>query len=198
MAKKTTDITYNMDLTLTAEQAQAVKEMADNPNLTDVQKIGGGALNCLQNLVAGAILLEPDEVARIKEATGAEFSCGEDLIPYLSEATGVEEGYYTFKVKIDPAYHEAVKEIADIRGWEVNQLIQEAIDNAFVNGWFESIPDNRIAMVNMSASEKAGLEDLLGGKFSNGTELAAMIRKLTGEDTGIFSDLVSSNVGQEG
>lgn len=201
MAKKSDVITYNLDLPLKSEQASALLEMAvENPDATtDAQKIGGIALQLLRDQADGGLMIRPGEMQRITEATGVDPECGEDLVQVLSGATGVEEGKHRVAVLIDPSYYPAYQEIAAIQERPVEALFQEAIDAALEQEWvYQLKPEQAPARILMPPSIKEELEQLLDGKFSTGTELAALVKKAIGGDGLFGEDAAESNVGHEG
>ena len=172
-------------LELTNEQYSALASMTtgDQPDSEKAQSV---VLKLVRDVADGGLLLTPDEVARITDATGVDPSCGEDLIPYLSAGSGIEEGCHIFKAAIDPVYMTRLEEIAGFREWPIQQVVQEMVDHCLENNWYEEITDQP-RHVRMTEDDVKALEEVLEGKFSTGTELAELIKGLT-SGSGLFAE----------
>ena len=171
--------TFNVDITLSDEEIASVCDQIEADAVSDVQKVRIAAIKLVQGLAQGGLMLWPIEVQKIEESTGVSLGTGDDLLPYLSAATGLENGLYTYKAQIDPIYHQRMEEISQIRGWSVQQMIDEMILACLENNWYESIPDQPDRIL-MTAESRKELQELLGQKFDSGTELAELIKQFLG------------------
>jgi len=187
MAKPST-VRFNLQVDLKPEEVPVLVGLVEGDS-NEVQKLSTLAESLLHDTSGGGMMLSPDEMARITEATGLDPECGEDLIPLLSEASGIEEGKLTFKISVDPVYEEYYKEPAEMQGRSVKDLIQDIIN---------TIMDNDPLQYNMGnfgfpevfrvmPKDKEEIEQLLGGKFQDGTSLAKLIRQALGSE--LFEDL---------
>lgn len=175
-----------LELTLNAQQMAYLASMVASED-SEFRKVQSVILRLVEDQAAGGLMLKPGEVKRITDSTGLDPSCGADLLPFLQVGTGRADGCRTVTVAVDPAYEEALKEVARVRGWEVDQIVKETLQVAFDNEWYEHLPWQP-ERVLMTKEDKAGIEELLGGKFATGTELAALIRKTIGADAGLFTE----------
>jgi len=140
------------------------------------------------------MLLTSDEVKRIQQATGLDPTCGEDLLPYLSASTGFEDGMHVVKALVDPVWWPGILQVAEYRGWPPEQLIQETLDWCLDNQHYEYLPEIP-RHVLMSEKDVKELEEALGGKFTSGSDLAGLIKKLVGGG-GLFDEVPAEGVTQ--
>lgn len=184
---------FNVDLPLTEGQAQKIYELVTEEGLTEAQKIGGVALGLLQHQAEGGLMLKSAEIDAIEQCTGVALEEGIDLIPILSEATGRVEGKLMIPYYVDPADEAGYQAIADAQGRSIEEVFQEittyVMDNEMV---YNVMPPNRPEAVYMLPATKQELEGILEGTFSNGTELAALVKKFIGAD-GLFEGVFASS-----
>jgi hypothetical protein len=192
---KPSTVRFNLQIDLKPEEVPVLTGLVDG-EINDMQKLVTLTESLLRDTAGGGMMLTPEELARITEATGVDPTCGEDLIPLLSEAAGIEEGKMTFKVSIDPAYEEYYKEPAEMQGRTVKDLIQDIFDTFMDQDPLEYNMGNMgfPEVFRMTQKDKELVEKILGAKFQDGTSLAKLIQQALGG--GLFDD-VESNVGQE-
>ena len=184
---------FNLDIPLTESVCEAIVGMVEQPDLTTAQKVGGVALKCLNDLAAGGIMLEAAVLNNLQQAAGVEIEDGEDLIPIISEAVGMKDGMMVIPYYVDPADMPGYEETAEMQGRPVQEVVQDLIDFVRDNGMIYThsaphVPDN----IRMHPAEHAELEGILEGKFQNGTELAALVKKFIGAD-GLFDGVFASS-----
>ena len=173
-------VVYNLDLPIQAEMLPPLLGLVDDPTLTDAQKIGGIALRLLEDQATGGLMLSIDELRRITEATGVNPACGEDLVAVLSEATGIEEGKHVIKILIDPVWWEYYSEPAKIQGRKVEDVLAEIFELILDNDPYQYMVSGQPQLVRMTEKDYDDLQELLGVKFTTGTELAKLIQKTLG------------------
>lgn len=172
-------------LSLLQDEADTICGLIEDPNISPVQKIFAAAAEAMRSIAAGGKILSASIVDRIEQILGDDFD--EEILPELIEQASHRRGgnlcgYW----EIDPVYEKALSETADMRGVTLQELVQDMMDTAMDNEWLYQV-DPRPTQVLMTSEDKAQVEELLGRKFSNGTELAEAIRSFCGSDSGIFS-----------
>ena len=142
------------------------------------EKLLGAATGALITLAEGGMMLSAAITSRISEIVGEDID-PEQLPALVEQALSRRGGKLCGYYEIDPAYEEALREIADQQGVEISALIQDMMDTAMDNGWLYSI-DPRPQQVLMTQEDHAQLESMLGEKFTTGSELAALVRQALG------------------
>lgn len=175
-----------MDVPLSQRRLDYLASTVEAPG-TPAEKAKAVILALVEAMADGGLMLSADEVQRIRESTGVELTCGADLLPFLSEATGREAGCRVIKILIDPAYETPLDEIATVRGQTVEEILRETLQVALDNNWYESLPEAPRTF-RMTEVDAKALEEVLGETFANGTDLAKLIRKTMGTDGGLFDD----------
>jgi hypothetical protein len=190
MAKPST-VRFNLQVDLQPEEVPTLIGLVDGDQ-NEVQKLSTLSESLLHDTSGGGMMLTPDEMARITEATGLDPNCGEDLIPLLSEASGKEEGKLTFKISVDPVYEAYYREAAEMQGRSVKELVQDIINTIMDNDPLQYNMGNFgfPEVFRMLPKDKEGVEQLLGGKFQDGMSLVSLIRKALGSD--MFEGMVDS------
>lgn len=168
-----------LELHLKPEDYAALLETQGVAGSNDLERVRNMAARLLVDQARGGLMIDPRTMQHIQEATGLDPATGEDLLPYLSAATGREEGRLTLKVHIDPEYELALANIAQGRGVTSEELFDGVVQQVLDNGWWE-IVDPAPEHVLMNSADKAQLEDLLGGKFTTGRDLVGLIRRVLG------------------
>jgi hypothetical protein len=191
-------VTFSVEIPVAKEHMPVLAELCQDKSLNDPQIVQALAYTSLLEMGRGGLLLRADEVKRIEDASGVSLGCGEDILPYLSEQTGIEEGCIKVSVRIDPSYEAPYREIAAMQQRPIEELFQEAMDMVLANEWAYEIPvGERPIHILMPPAAKQELEEILGAKFSTGMDLAALVKKSLGGSAGLFDDLSPSNVGHE-
>jgi hypothetical protein len=184
-------VRFNLQVDLQPEEVPTLIGLVDGDQ-NEVQKLSTLSESLLHDTSGGGMMLTPDEMARITEATGLDPNCGEDLIPLLSEASGKEEGKLTFKISVDPVYEAYYREAAEMQGRSVKELVQDIINTIMDNDPLQYNMGNFgfPEVFRMLPKDKEGVEQLLGGKFQDGMSLVSLIRKALGSD--MFEGMVDS------
>lgn len=182
-------ITLAMEIELQPRQVAYLASMVPGDNTeTDIRKAQSIILRLVEDQADGGLMLKAGEVKLIRDSTGVDPSCGADLLPFVQATTGRADGCLTINTKVDPAFEAGLQEIATMRGVEIAELIRDTVQYGWFNNWYETLPQLP-RQVLMTEADQAGLEELLGGKFSTGTELAALVRRFTGAEGGLFNEL---------
>jgi hypothetical protein len=169
---------FNMDLSIPVDMVPKILEMEMREEFNEGQRIGIVALGALMDFANGGIMLAPEELDRMVEATGIERpTCGEDIVALLSESTGMKEGKHDFHVTIDPVYMALYEEPARIQGRETGDLMQEIVDSVFDNDALGYLVSGTPRIMRMLEKDYQALKDLLGKDFDNGTDLARLVHK---------------------
>lgn len=176
-----------LEVTLNAAQMAYLASMVADSEESEFRKVQSVILRLVEDQAAGGLMLRSDEVTRIKDSTGLDPACGADLMPFLQASTGRADGCLTCTVPLDPAYEEAVREVARVRGCDPQDIIRDMLSVGFMQEWYEHLPWQP-EHVLMTKADKQGLEELLGEKFTYGTELAALVRKAVAAEGGLFGE----------
>ncbi len=177
-----------MEVALSAGQVKYLASMVSGDNQEpEIRKAQSVILRLIDDQTAGGLMLNVREVKRITDSTGLDPSCGEDLLPFLQAGTGRTDGCLTVPVKVDPAYEPGLQDIATVRGTDIAGVLRDTVHMVLDNSWYEHLPVQP-AHIMMTEADHAGMQELLGGKFTNGTELAALIRKALNTEGGIFNE----------
>jgi hypothetical protein len=178
-----TKILVNVDLPLEEVVYHEILNMVDDASISDGRKIGGVALNCLNELAAGAVVVTGEEIENIRQNTGIEIEEPEEFLAYIQEATGRKNGMLMVPYFIDPADQPPLQEIADMRGCPIAEVVTDVLDFVRDNGMVHNIaPEKRAQAVLMTPAQKLELETMMGGTFETGTDLYHLIKKFNGAD----------------
>jgi hypothetical protein len=130
----------NMTLVLLDSQIEKLATWAAPDAAEDrpaIEKVPGVIASLAQQAAGGGLMITPEEMQRINDATGLDPSCGEDLIPLLSAGAGMEEGHHVVKAKVDPYYWQRLEDRAAMRETAVETVIQEMFDHCLEENWYE-------------------------------------------------------------
>lgn len=103
MAKKTEpnksaggDRTLYLPIALRTEHVRRLCEALPGDGLTDGEKLAAIAAGALESLADGGLMLSPDQVQRLQDATQAEVSFA-SLLPLVEAGTGTQDGGVVLK-----------------------------------------------------------------------------------------------------
>jgi len=206
MASKTTDVIFPVEIRLKATDIPKITGLVTEPGLSDSQKIQVVARDLMDDVVEGGMMVTGEQLQLIEDSTGIEATKEgiAAVLPFLTEKSGMEDGFHIVKAKIDPAYYAGYEEIAKAQDKTVDEIVQDVFDAVQANEWVYEIHP-RPECVLMPPAAKAELEELLGEKFQTGTDLLAACRRALSpsslfdevpEEEELVPEPVVSNVGQ--
>ncbi len=203
MAKKPTDtVRMSFEIELKAEHIPLLEALIETPpgtTMSPMQKIRDITEDLLTQMAGGAVVFSPEEVQQVADSTGVTLTNADDLIPYITEVSGMVDGMHRVVVLIDPANFPAYEELARTQERSVDDLMQETVDMVQSNDWvYELHPRPRTVLMTEAAA--AELEAILGAKFQTGSELAELVRQHLApkEETAVdLFEADQTNVGAE-
>lgn len=194
MAKRTDKTVFAIELELNNSEIPVLESMVDGEAPRSA-KIKAVAEQLLSQQAGGGMMLVPEEMSRIREATGIDPNTGEDLIPFLSAGSGILEGKHTFQIQVDPAHFPGYEEAAFAQGRDVKELFQDVINQALDDDWMGQMVLRPPDIIRFTQDDRAALTKLLGEPFATGTELAELVKKaLLSENDSAFADLLEGTV----
>jgi len=125
-------ITLAMEITLDEE---AVKDIcaAVPGNFPATTKVGRVAHGLLKDLAEGGLMLPTEAVQRIRKAIRSIDSS--DIASRVEGSVDRQGEHLVLKMTMDPSWEPRLREIAEIRGQPVDQLLQECMTTAMTQGW---------------------------------------------------------------
>ena len=184
MARKGS-VLISVDLPLDPAQVDAICGSVPGDQ-TRSQKVAEVALGLLEQLCEGALVVPAVMVRKMHECLGRPPELP-DIIDQFERGTGRKDGQLSITVPIDPVIEPVLRDAAQFNGYQsVEQYYRSLLDTANDQGWFHQIQPNP-ARVLMTQKAHDELSDILGKKFDNGTELAAMVKEYVTDNSGIFS-----------
>lgn len=129
----------NVPVTLSLRQ-ETVEKLTTG--LTTVSPADALASRCNQYLELvsdGAVLITPDEVSQIESNTRKQVNSSRDVVKASEGGHEVDDGQGCYKWRIDPAYLEPIKAMAEQAGRSVGEWIGDAMDWAWTNNWIADV-----------------------------------------------------------
>ena len=181
MAKKSNqeEVRIVAELRLTADQVANIAKLMGGEG-TETEKVVAAAQGTLQDIAGGGLVLTGKDISVIEQSAGVSIGNVDDVLEMAESSTGRKGGKLAGWWEVDPTYEETITQMAEFQGREVHELVQSTIDTCVDNGWLygEVVPNPE--RVLMPPDAKKELEELLKGQFSNGSELANLIREALG------------------
>lgn len=160
---------------------------AVGPDMPVAETITGIAIHALEAIADGGIMLTPADVDLMSQSIGQPVLGVEDILPLVESGAGMRGGHHRYWVDFDPVDYPVLAQRAEFQGVSVEEICQRVMDEVRDNGWFFEVNPST-QRVLMTKEDKTELEGLLGKGFSNGTELAVLIKEALGASSP-FSDL---------
>lgn len=200
MAKNDTK-TLVVELTMKSSHVNAIASSVPG-EAPMPSKIAMAALGLMEDVAEGGIMLPHLPVQRMTEALGREPGVN-DIVEKFSIGCGRRGSSLAITIYLDPVDEPVAIEAARCNGFQDPQSYMQTMWNdAWERGWFHPVSiqnphggnpvqlspnDPMPAHVRMSAGDYAELKSFLGKDFSNGTELAALVKELA-SGGGIFAE----------
>ena len=121
----------------------------------------------------GALLLTPDHVQRIEQVSNQQVSSADDVVRIVQRGNNRDDGQFTIRAQIDPAFETPLRDQAAMMGWTVEDLLHEVVNTVLVNSWMYSFVPQ-------------------GGNIALTTEQAETIRSLTGKKSFSADDIIAA------
>lgn len=135
--------------------------------------LSNAANQLVDTYYSGGIVLRVDDVRRIEKVLGKPVSSAEEVVRAVQKGAGREDGQYTVKFQLDPAYEQPLKDHAEMLGWPVVDVVKEVVETVLTNGWCHSFQPT-------------------GGHLDLTDEQAAKIRRLTGKQSFGADDVIEA------
>lgn len=129
----------------------------------------------------GGVIVPSKSLLAIETSTGAKVGSAEDIVKCVQAARGREDGQYTLKAQIDPAWIEPIEDNARISGWTAEELLQNALNWVLGNGWLYTFSPANGACVPLEADDYKTVAEFVGKKAFSSKDLVSAIRKATVE-----------------
>lgn len=158
--------TYVIELDLTEEDIRTLEEVASGEPWTiseTVEKI-------VKSLTAGGMLVSPKSAERLLRLVESE----EQLVEVVEQAKGRSGSGYLCSWRVDPAWMPAIEEVAEHRGWTVQQVIQEMMDYAMDQGWLMFIPEEMPRM-RFTRGDFERLREITGLERPTGADIIRLL-----------------------
>jgi hypothetical protein len=171
----------NVDLQL---QEEAIVRIAASVEGDDSppRKVGRVAMGLLEALASGGVMLTPLQVQRVQDAAGKELDA-EDISCLAEVGSGRKDGQCSFTLNIEPAYLDLLRPVADFQGVTIEQVLQNAMDQAWDNGWlYADTPTIQLDRIVLTQKDRKRMETLINRKFTSGSDLVAGLAEALGED----------------
>jgi hypothetical protein len=175
MAKTTLAIELSME-------DKAVKAISDAMpgNFPVSVKIGRAALGLLQDIYEGGMMLPAEAVNRIQKAISTVES--DDIVARLEDSVNRKADHLVLRLEVDPVWELRLKEIAEVRGHTVDQLLQECMATALAQGWlYDNVIPQEPPPVSFTRSDYESIRQIVsanGAVF--GEDVAAWVRAHSG------------------
>jgi hypothetical protein len=143
-------------------------------------KVGRAALGLLQDLYEGGIMLPAEAVNRIQKAISSIQS--EDIVARLEDSANKKDDHMVLRLEVDPIWELRLKEIAEVRGHTVDQLLQECMATAISQGWlYDNVIPQEPPPVSFSRSDYESIRQVVSaGGAVFGEDIAAWVRGHSG------------------
>lgn len=153
------------------------------------EKVSGAAVDLLNKLADGGMMLTPLEVQKLRTALG-EFDSAA-VVAAAEKASGTRGGAVVVEWQVDPSWTGSLTDTARQQGMTLNQLAQQMMDTAVDRGWFyEMTVDPRRLLV--SAKTDAYFREVLGRDVYNADDLMRLVKEKIAEADGELFGLATS------
>lgn len=106
-------------------------------DLPPAKKIEGFANGLVEDICQGGLMLSGDDVSRIREVSP---NAGpEEIISAVGDSGGMEDGQIKVPFYLDPTLLGPLKDIAEMQGFSVQEVVQNMMDHAIEQGWFYAL-----------------------------------------------------------
>jgi hypothetical protein len=139
-------------------------------------KVGRVALSLLNDLADGGMMLPCESVAAVRKAISSIRP--EDIVSSVESSVNRQGDHLVLKMAIDPSWEPRLREIAEIRGHPVEQLMQECMATAMSQGWlYDNVIPPDPPPVSFSRNDYESLRKVVaaGGPLF-GEDIAAWVR----------------------
>ena len=178
--------TYNCEITIQDKWIKAIHQAApgDFPVASKVEALAQGFFT---DMLLGAIMMSPIEVKKMEETIGKEVFPS-DIMEQFQRGVGRREGRLEFTIALDPADEGPVQAAAEFQGCTIKDVLQKCWQEAWYQGEFYN-RSNFSQHVAMTHEDKKELAAILGKDFSNGTELAGLVKAYAADHEGLFEEI---------
>lgn len=161
------------------KQLEKILAMVDE-EASPAEKVGGLAQTALVALADGGMMLDPLTMRAMEQSIGQPIEGQDQLLALVEEGAGQAGGKLTLRWSVDPVYLPTMQNMADFQGRTVQEIAQNCLDTAVDSGWLigEVLPNPE--RVLMSKEDKAALVAVLGSDFTDGTQLAELLKQNLG------------------
>jgi hypothetical protein len=134
----------------------------------------------LQQHMAGGLLVPAVEVQQVEKKAGVQITRSKDLCDIALKAKGVEDGQFTFHVRVDPVFWGPLEDTAKQQGVTVEYLLTDVCNGVLENSWAYSWPAGR--KTNHVADDWKTLCEFTGKEHPFGADVAAKAREHMGRE----------------
>lgn len=173
---KSVDIPLQVNLTQSAYDILAAG-IKDQPVAVGLAQ---KATVIFDNLANGGVLLTPDQVRKIEQASRKEINRGADVVAAVQGGNNIEEDAKVRKWRLDPVYDDPLEEMARTTGRSVDDLLSDMMNMAIENNWiFGFIPSN--GPVFLTDSDLRYWQQVTGKQNPMGADITAAMKQITVE-----------------
>lgn len=138
------------------------------------QKIAGVVDGLIADIAEGGLMLPGDHVERITAVL--EEADPDGIVKAVEASAGMDEGQVVVRWRVDPSFVGPLKEMADVQGLTLDQVIQNMMDMASSAGWFYNFnPMPR--HVFMSEQDDAVLAEMVGIRDFTGADIIEWLKQ---------------------
>lgn len=117
----------------------------------------------LESHANGGLMLTAQDVHTIEENSDVVVRNAKSIVDAVLMSASREDGQFTVKFQIEPAFHETIQQNAEDRGMTVEDLLREMTNFMVISGmYYNWLPDGMT--IPISDIERAQLESLIGKK----------------------------------
>jgi len=164
---------------LESEQIEKLTSMVEE-EASVAEKVGGLAQTALTDLANGGMMLEPITMRALEQSIGQAIEGQGQILSLVEAGAGQADGRMVLKWSIDPTYMPQLEAMATFQECSVLELAQRTIDTCVDQGWAIGDVQPMPERVLMSKEDKSAIEQVLGGAFTNGTELSQLLKVALG------------------
>jgi hypothetical protein len=126
----------------------------------------------------GGMMMTKRDLDALENACGKVFQSPREIVDVVSAAMGREQGQYTIKANVDPAFIEPLKEIAAFQNCTVDELLQNCINMALQNGWLYHFNSRDGQQIPFAGDAWDILCAFMGRGAFTGEEVAAKLQEV--------------------
>jgi hypothetical protein len=150
------------------------------------KNLTAAAADALREVANGGVLLTRKDISEIEQSTGVKLRTAAQVRRNIERTSKTKDGKMSLTWNPDPVYNAQLKEMAEMRGSTVYDILQDCMDWVIGEGWpFDLNPEPvDLKVTPHQASYLRSLMDIEDDTPLRGADIIGFLRETVGETSG--------------